>query len=333
MPTTTLSRRRATAARPETAEGESAITQASRCLRHSFAAARISFTWLGVRKTLSPEQKEQAAESFGSHGQFLSAAKKLLDTRDEKYRRVTAVRSRIQSYWKALSLPYPEPGIRLIRQDSIEPFDRQLTGFREELTEAVADLDNHFDALKAAARDRLGSLYDPADYPPTLRGLFEVSWDFPSVEPPDYLLRLNPQLYQQEQARIAARFDEAVKLAEQAFIGEFSGLVSHLVERLSGAVDGEKKVFRDTAISNLTGFFQRFSNLSVRSNADLDRLVETAQQTLKGVEPDAVRNSDSLRQQVARQLSAVQSVLDGMLVDQPRRRILRPAVTSAVKEG
>jgi hypothetical protein len=46
-----------------------------------------------------------------------------------------------------------------------------------------------------------------------------------------------------------------------------------------------------------------------------------------------VRNSDSLRQQVARQLSAVQSVLDGMLVDQPRRRILRPGVTAAPKEG
>ena len=31
----------------------------------------------------------------------------------------------------------------------------------------------------------------------------------------------------------------------------------------------------------------------------------------------------SLRQQISRQLAGVQSVLDGMLVDQPRRRILR----------
>ncbi len=222
--------------------------------------------------------------------------------------------------------------MRLIKQDDVESFSRQMTAYRDELIAAVAELDDHFDALKSAARDRLGSLYDAADYPSTLRGLFEVTWDFPSVEPPEYLLRLNPTLYEQEKDRIAARFDEAVKLAEEAFVAEFSQLVSHLVERLSGA-DGQKKVFRDTAVTNLTEFFDRFKSLNVRSNAELDRLVETAQKSLKGVDPEAVRSSDSLRKLLGTELSAVQSVLDGMLVDQPRRRILRPQKLSAVGEG
>ena len=54
-----------------------------------------------------------------------------------------------------------------------------------------------------------------------------------------------------------------------------------------------------------------------------DRLVETAQRTLSGVDPHIVRNSASLRQHINTEMAAVQSVLDGMLVDQPRRRILR----------
>ena len=305
---------------------------AAQRLRATFAAVRVCFTWFGVRKSLSTEQKAQAAEQFGAEGQFLSAAKKLLDTRDPKFRRVTSVRSRVVAYWKALSLPYPEPGMRLIKQDDVEPFSQQMTRYRDELTEAVAELDDHFDALKSAARERLGSLFDLADYPPSLRGLFEVSWDFPSVEPPEYLLRLNPALYEQEKNRIAARFDEAVKLAEEAFVAEFSGLVSHLVERLSGA-DGQKKVFRDSAITNLTGFFDRFKSLNVRSNAELDRLVETAQKTISGVEADSVRSNDALRQTLSTQLSAVQSALDGMLVDQPRRRILRHRPATKVEEG
>ena len=81
-------------------------------------------------------------------------------------------------------------------------------------------MDRHYAELKSAARDRLGSLYNPADYPASLTGLFQVSWDFPSVEPPDYLQELNPELYRQECERVAARFDEAVRLAEQAFIEE-----------------------------------------------------------------------------------------------------------------
>jgi hypothetical protein len=86
---------------------------------------------------------------------------------------------------------------------------------------------------------------------------------------------------------------------------------------------GQRKVFRDSAITNLTEFFQRFRALNVRSNADLDQLVETAQQVLRGADPHVVRNSASLRSQITTQLSAVQSHLDQMLVDSPRRRILR----------
>ena len=57
------------------------------------AAARVSFTWFGARKTLTAEQKSQAADAFGAEGQFLSAGKKLLDTRHPKFKAVTAVRN------------------------------------------------------------------------------------------------------------------------------------------------------------------------------------------------------------------------------------------------
>src|SRR5262249_49543770 len=141
------------------------------------------------------------------------------------------------------------------------------------------------------------------DYPNTLQGLFELSWDFPSVEPPDYLMQLNPAIYDQELTRVSRRFDEAVQLVEQAFLDEFGKLVSHLTERLQSG-DGEKKVFRDSAIGNLAEFFERFKELSVRSNPELDRLVERAQQAVRGVQPQALRDDGALRQQVASQLAA-----------------------------
>src|SRR5271168_2604311 len=80
-------------------------------LRITTAAVRVAFTWFGVRKTLTPEQKSQAADTFGAEGEFLSAGKKLLDTRHPAFKTVTAVRGRILSFWKGISLPYPEPGI------------------------------------------------------------------------------------------------------------------------------------------------------------------------------------------------------------------------------
>src|SRR5262249_11835998 len=150
------------------------------------------------------------------------------DTTHPAYKEVSAVRGPVLAYWKALTLPYPEPGIRLIKQSRIEAFHDHLTGLRTELADAVIRLDRHYEELKQAAQQRLGQLYNPEDYPPSLRGLFDAEWDFPSVEPPDYLLQLSPALYEQERARVASRFEEAIQLAEQAFLAEFAKLVSHL---------------------------------------------------------------------------------------------------------
>ena len=123
--------------------------------------------------------------------------------------------------------------------------------------------------------------------------------------------------------RISARFDEAVQMAEQAFIAELSRLVSHLTERLSGRTDGQKKIFRDSAITNLREFFDRFKTLNIHSSKELDGLVDTARKAIGDIDAQDVRDNEVLRKQVTTQLSSVQSVLDGMMVDQPRRRILR----------
>src|SRR6476659_3140340 len=88
-------------------------TSPTQRLRFTMAAVRLSFVWLGCRKTLSQEQKAQAADTFGAEGDYVSAAKKLIDTSHPAFKAVSSLKSRIVSYWRCMSLPYPEPGIRL----------------------------------------------------------------------------------------------------------------------------------------------------------------------------------------------------------------------------
>jgi hypothetical protein len=306
-----------------TARRRTATTPAEQ-LQAAMAATRVSFTWFGVRKTLSTAQKEQAADSFAAEGRFLSAAKKLLDVRHDAYQAVTAVRGRAVTYWKSMSLPFPEPGIRLIRHEDLAKFDEQLQIFRADLGVAVHVLQNQYAELKESARQRLGSLFNPRDYPESLLDEFAISWDFPSVQAPEYLRRLNPELYQKECERMQQRFQEAVSLAEHAFLDELARLVDHLTERIAGNVDGKPKIFRDSVIENLTEFFERFQRLNIRSNTELDELVQQTQRIVQGVAPQQLRDNQSLRQSIATQMSTVQATLDGLLVDRPRRSILRP---------
>jgi len=125
-------------------------------LRQTMLAIRLSFTWFGVRKTLSVAQRTKAAESFGASHTFVSAGKKLLDTREPTFRAVTSVRNTAVRFLKRASLPFPESGIRLIRRPDLQRITESLEGFQLELNSAVSELDAEFDAMKAAARDRLG---------------------------------------------------------------------------------------------------------------------------------------------------------------------------------
>ena len=286
-------------------------------------AARLSFTWLGVRKTLTQQQKERAADPFGAEGKFLSAGKKLLDTSHPAFRAVTAIKGRATQYWKAVSLPYAEPGLRLIRRDRITAFTEVMADFQEELADAVTQLNEQYEELRQSARDRLGDLFSAGDYPASLHDAFSLHYDFPSVEPPDYLRSLYPELYDQECRRMRQRFDEAVRLTEAAFTEELAKLVDHLAERLNGDDDGKPKVFRDSAVENLRAFFDRFQSLNIHSDQQLDELVERTRSLMNGVDPARLRNSSTARQQMSYGLAKVQASLDQLLVDRPRRNILR----------
>ncbi len=297
---------------------------ASDRLRANFIACRLSFTFLGVSKTLTADQKRLAAQSFDADGESISAGKKLINTKHDAWKALTSIRSQATKFWKENSLPYPESGIRLIEQDRIEQFDSTFADFREQLEAAVRMFDEQFAEIKESARIRLGSLFDASDYPSSLEDEFKIQWDFPSVDPPNYLRRLNPEVYAEQARRVSQRFDEAVDLAESAFVEELDKLVNHLASRLAGDEDGKPKIFRDSAVTNMSEFFTRFRELNIRSNDQLDELVQRCESLMQGVQPQSLRDDDSMRRNLSTSLSAVQSSLDQLVVDRPRRRILRP---------
>ena len=292
-------------------------------LQEETTAVRVKIRWPSTRKTLSQAQTQQAAGTFEADIKSVSASKKLFDTRHPAFREMTAIKTKVSEYWKSNTLPFTEPGIRLIRRSDIEAFDQQMALLRSELTEATGQLELQFDELVSQARSHLGDLFDPSDYQMDLGELFGIEWDYPSCRPPEYLLQVSPQLYYSECARVQQRFDEAVNLAEQAFADELAQLIDHLSERLSGNEDGSPKIFRDSAVTHLSDFFAKFRRLSIGSNEQLEQLVEQAQAIVQNVDPQQLRESEGVRRVVSERMESVQSGLDQLMIDRPRRNIHR----------
>ena len=64
---------------PSTTPATQTERSAANRLSSTFVAVRLAFTWLGVRKTLAPEQRTPAARAFQADRELLSATKPILE--------------------------------------------------------------------------------------------------------------------------------------------------------------------------------------------------------------------------------------------------------------
>ncbi len=295
-------------------------------LKSIACATRVKFKWWGTKRTLDKSQKQLAADAFDADGGMISAGKKLIDTAHPRVRALTETKGRIQDYWHSLTLPYVEDGVRLLRKSDLDEFDQRMKSFREDLQEAAHALQQSRWELIEQAKDRLKKLFCAADYPPDLSQFFSVEWDYPSLQPPNYLKDLSPEVYEQEQQRIAARFDEAVRLAEDAFAQELADTVAHLADALAVGEDGKPKVFRDSAVNNIKEFFDRFKTLSIGSNAQLDQIVEEAKQVIAGVTPGQLRQGKGLREEIRTSMQQIEQKIQQQMQARPRRKLLKGGV-------
>lgn len=288
-------------------------------LRAESAASRLSFEKFGVRRALTDAQKAEAADVFSTNPKALSASKRLFDTTNPRWRAVTCIFSQAKAIWRNHTLPFPEPGVRLLRKNNIPKLEEELAKLKAQLHDAVAALDEDYDTIRAQAREQLGQLFNEADYPGSLAGQFCMSWDYPAVEVPSYLAELSPELYERERQRVAAQFDEAVRLAEQAFTDEFAKLVENLGERLTPDEQGKPKMLRTSTVENLRDFFTKFESMSLRSNPGLDDLVTKAKNLMEGRSAQDLRDNDALRATMKAQMDALSSAIQTEAM--PTRRI------------
>ena len=291
-------------------------------LREQTAAVKLTRSTFGIRKRLNTAERARAAEPFAAAAEFLSASKKLIDTKEASYRAVTGTISRARAFWKSMTVFYPVRGVRLIRKDMIELFETRMTQYQTELNGHLDQLCEQYGEVKNRAREKLGDLYRSGDYPLVgdLRDEFSIGWEYPSVEPPNFLKELNPKLYEEQQALVAARFDEALAVAEQAMTVELQGLIDGLCDKLAPS-SGGKKTLNASAINGLNEFVGKFRALNCRSGSDLEALVEQAEALTKGVDPKELKKSTDQQGQLFNAMTAVKESLDKLVVDAPNRKI------------
>jgi len=272
-------------------------------------------------RKLSKQQIAMAADTFDAQSTSISARKARINVRLEPVRRLNQLTDEAYNLWRAMTVPYPEHGRRVIRVERVDELEAQVNRIKLEIQDAEAALDDCREEVLSDARERLGSLFNRFDYPDSFKGFWSVEVEYPNIEPDAKLCQLHPDIYEREVRRIQQRFDQCVERTEQELAKEFADMVGKLAERMEPKPDGKRKIFHKTTIENLTGFFDRFRQLNLGSNSQLDALVDQATEVVNGINPKELKTDDEAREQIRQAMAGVGAKLETLLVDAPNREI------------
>lgn len=301
---------------PAPTQAPAALTTAD--LWKQAVALVIETRRMGIRRIVTGHAPD------GADPEMIRVSKAILA--GPEYRAIVQCDHRIRVQVGKLGLPISAyfKGAAVIPVALLDEVEDRLEAYQTARREAVETFIAAYPALVARAQQRLGPLFDPADYPPAegLPGLFRVSVQYLTFDLPGVLQHCSERARQRAMAEGQAKIQEAIEEMRRHLRETFAGLVGHLRDRLApDPVTGARKILRAGSVQGLLEFLDTFAaRNSVAQDGELAELVEQARGLLAGVEMPELRSDDALRQVLHDGLSALTAQLDQLVETKPSRR-------------
>ena len=262
-------------------------------------------TWTG-RKLDKRASQDVIARNNADAG-IANVHKKLLGNCDE----LTAVQkftANVRNLHYGMTMPWSDTGLRLLPTAQYMKYHAAMTDVQNEYERMVQTFLDAYDWAITQSQAKLGDMFDPADYPSTDSIASKFRFRFSYIPLPDAgdfridignegneLVRSHYQSYYAEQLKSA--MDDVWQRAYKA--------LSKMSERLDYADHEQKKVFRDTLVSNVTDMVELLNVCNVTGDSQMAALAMKLDDTLRGVTPDALREDGYLRAETKRAVDDV----------------------------
>lgn len=220
----------------------------------------------------------------------------------ESLEEISKVATASRSYHYMMTLAWDDNGPRLLPASLFTQYTTAIGEFKRNFRSAVDRFVRDYPALKTDARTRLGSMYEPTDYPPVedIRERFaiEVSMD-PIANPNDFRIQLNKGYIDELQRDLEERLTDRQKGAVMECWNRVRDVVGRIHERLSD----DEAVFRDSLINNARELVGILPGLNFTNDSELEDVRLEVEKIL--VHPDRLRQDKDLRSETAEKAAAI----------------------------
>lgn len=204
-----------------------------------------------------------------------------------------------QHHYK-VTLPWGVNGEWLLPASLFMDYTQTMGQFKNEFDNRVRELVAEYPEHVKAARQRLGTMYDPTEYPTNIQDRFEFKVDFSPVSTADdFRVKLSEGHIDSIRRDITARLEARQQQAVREVYDRARKLVSKIHEQTS---DDDRKIFEST-MENAREFVDILPALNLTNDPAL-RSIEVSMRELL-VPADDLRRNKRLRADVARQADAI----------------------------
>ena len=282
----------------------------------------VSTTYPSMSKTISSTIVNAATDKKRIH-----VSKDLFNSKALK--NLFSYDVRIFDFIQRHTTPFPlKRGIYLLPADFVNTVENELREHIEGREAYIQACYEAFDLDLENAKQELGELFDPSDYPTKeqYRHSFVFEYNYLQMAVSEKLKSISAEMAAREADKMAQKWVEAGEAAEKVLFSSFAELVSHLTERLSPSIDQEtgkekKKIFRDSMLDRITDFLRTIKTRNLTGNEQLNALADQAAALTQGITPEMLRSNEAMRANIQLGFAQIKETLDKAVTEAPLRSV------------
>lgn len=285
-------------------------------LQDKTVCAEIRCSVIGTRRRVSTSQIETDADRTMVH-----VGKDILDSDDLCAIRNLDQKLRLDLNRVAVQSRLLRGGIYIVPIALIETVEQMVSDAQAERARLVDKFLDAYPSLVAIAKTKLGSLYDPTDYPSveTVRAAFRMTFNYVSLNVPDSLQGISGALFERERVKAERKWAEAAQEIRDALRESFKTMVAHLAAKLADNPDGSRNRLHESSVAKFESFLELFEKRDVTNDDDLRKLVTKARKIMKGVNVDDLRSDEDVRNVTRAAFDTLLPEIDKAIVKSGRR--------------
>jgi hypothetical protein len=197
-----------------------------------------------------------------------------------------------------MTMPWSNSGLRLLPTAQYFKYQQTMTDMQNEFERLITNFLDSYNDEVIDVQMKLGDLFSRDDYPTTgdLERKFGFSINYmPLPDAGDFRIDIGNEALAEVKQQYSEFYAKQYSTAMNDVWTRLHKALTSMSDRLDYSSKEDKKVFRDTLVSNVTDMIELLRVCNVTNSTQMSAMADSLEEAMSGVTPDALREDDYFR--------------------------------------